>query len=245
MSLPFMPCRSWFRTCLSHLIYTVRPCLIHFTIWFTQCGRVWFTLAVTRPCHPRPCHSSQAHDIAWPSRKSLWTNCPRSASSGYHAEFHEVVIRRIPISDAGGQCDTKHRLSWTRKRVVAAHYKKADLLHCWTCSRIFLATMRTFTKDMTLSEQGRGAAWHVWINAQRGRETAWERHGRSMGVVCYVWIGLYGLLNCDSIPCWLSAEDCAIQNEELWRTIQKSDLPYNYQSLPETRGKRTSYGSFY
>ena len=38
------------------------------------------------------------------------------------------VIRRIPISDEGGQCETKHRLSWTRKRVVAAHYKKDDRL---------------------------------------------------------------------------------------------------------------------
>ena len=38
------------------------------------------------------------------------TTCSRSASSGYHAEFHEVVIRCIPISDAGGQCETKHRL---------------------------------------------------------------------------------------------------------------------------------------
>ena len=36
--------------------------------------------------------------------------CQRSASYGYHAEFHEVVTRRIPVSDAGGQCETKHRL---------------------------------------------------------------------------------------------------------------------------------------
>ena len=46
----------------------------------------------------------------------------------------KVVIRRIQVSDAGGQCETKQRLSWTRKRVVAAHYKKDDLLHCWTSS---------------------------------------------------------------------------------------------------------------
>ena len=46
----------------------------------------------------------------------------------------KIVIRRIPISYAGGQCETKHRVSWTRKRVVAAHYKKDDLLHCWTSS---------------------------------------------------------------------------------------------------------------
>jgi hypothetical protein len=39
--------------------------------------------------------------------------------------------------------------------------------------RIFPSTMRTFTKDTALSENGRGAAWHVWINA------AWERHGKS------------------------------------------------------------------
>jgi hypothetical protein len=28
-----------------------------FSIWFTQHGSVWFTLAVPPPCHPRPCRS--------------------------------------------------------------------------------------------------------------------------------------------------------------------------------------------
>jgi len=46
----------------------------------------------------------------------------------------KVVIRSIPISDAGGQCETKQRLSRTRKRVVATHFKKDDLLNCWTSS---------------------------------------------------------------------------------------------------------------
>ena len=36
--------------------------------------------------------------------------------------------------------------------------------------------MRTFTKDTALSEQGRGAARLVWINARHGRGTAWARH---------------------------------------------------------------------
>jgi len=40
----------------------------------------------------------------------------------------KVIISSIQISDAGGQCETKQRLSWTRKGVVAAHYKKDDLL---------------------------------------------------------------------------------------------------------------------
>jgi hypothetical protein len=113
---PAMPCRWGFRMCLSHLIYTVRPRLIH-------------------TCHaePMPCfdHAVLLKTTAQYGRR---VTCPRSASSGYHAEFHEVVIRSIPILDAGGQCATKNRLSWSRKRVVSAHYKKDDLLHCWTSS---------------------------------------------------------------------------------------------------------------
>jgi hypothetical protein len=40
--------------------------------------------------------------------------------------------------------------------------------------------MWNFTKDTALSEQGRGAAWHVWINERHGRGTAWEWHGHGM-----------------------------------------------------------------
>ena len=36
----------------------------------------------------------------------------------------KVVIRSIPILDAGGQCETKQCMSRMRKRVVAAHYEK-------------------------------------------------------------------------------------------------------------------------
>ena len=42
---------------------------------------------------------------------------------------------------------------------------------CYTVGlevRIFPAIMRTFTKDIALSEQERGAAWHVLINARHG-----------------------------------------------------------------------------
>ena len=105
-----------------------------FPIWFTQCNPVWFTLAIPRPFHPRSCRSSQGHGTAWPPRDALWANCQRSASSGNHAEFHEVVIRRIPISDAGGQCENKHRVLLTRKRVVAARYKKRRSVTLWTSS---------------------------------------------------------------------------------------------------------------
>jgi hypothetical protein len=67
-----------------------------FLIRFTQCGRVWFTLDM--PCRARamlwPCRSSQSHGTARPSRDGLWATCPRSAPSGYHAEFHEDCYQK-------------------------------------------------------------------------------------------------------------------------------------------------------
>ena len=121
------------------------------------------------------------------------THCGLTASVGLHPAITrsstKLLSEAYQSQMQSGQCETKHRLSWTRKRLVAAHYKKDDLLHCWTSSRIFPATMRTFTKDTALSEQGRGAAWHVWINARDGMGTAWVRRGNSM--LC-VWIGLTG-----------------------------------------------------
>jgi hypothetical protein len=91
--MPF-PCHAipkGFRLCLSHLIYLVRPFLIH-------------------TCHaaPVPCHdhlvlkaTSQGHGTARHghgmacvnyhrlSRDGIRATCPHSVSSGYHAEFHE------------------------------------------------------------------------------------------------------------------------------------------------------------
>jgi len=65
-----------------------------FPIWFTQCGRVWCTPAMPRPCHALTCRSSQGHGTARPSRDGLWATYPRSASSGYHAEFYEDCYQK-------------------------------------------------------------------------------------------------------------------------------------------------------
>jgi hypothetical protein len=50
------------------------------------------------PCHAhamlRPFRSSQGHGIVRPSRGGLWATCPRSASSGYHAEFREDCYQK-------------------------------------------------------------------------------------------------------------------------------------------------------
>jgi hypothetical protein len=104
-----------------------------FPIWFTQCGRVWFTLAMPMQCSDHAVlfkataqHVRRETTCGLPARFRLLPATTRSST--------KVVIRRIPVSDAGGQCETKHSLSWTRKRMVAAHYKKDDLLNCWTSS---------------------------------------------------------------------------------------------------------------
>ena len=87
------------------------------------------------------------------------TASSRSASSGYHAEFHEVVIRCISIPDAGGQCENKHRLHGQGKDWQQYTKKKKDSVGL--AVRIFPSTMRTFTKDTAPLEQGTGAAWLV------------------------------------------------------------------------------------
>ena len=110
--------------CLSHLLYTLRPCLIH------TCH------AMPCPATPMPCsdhafllkaqHVRRETACELPARVRLLPATTRSST--------KIVIKSIPISDAGGRCETKQRLSWTRKRVVAAHYKKYDLLNCWASS---------------------------------------------------------------------------------------------------------------
>ena len=86
--------------------------------------------------------------------------------------FTKVVTRRIPISDAGGQCEIKHRLSWTRKRVVTAHYKKEDLLHCWTSSSDISVYNPDFHEGHSTVGEGRGMAG--------------ERNACGTGTACYV-----------------------------------------------------------
>ena len=87
-------------SCLAHAAHAFPlPCRATkglecvFPMWFTQCSLVWFTLAMPCPCCAHemlwPCRSSQGHGTARPSTDGLWVTCPRSASSVYHAEFHE------------------------------------------------------------------------------------------------------------------------------------------------------------
>jgi hypothetical protein len=103
-----MPC-----PCRAHAVPMPCPCRAHavpmpcraakglecdFPIWFTECGRFWFTLSMPCPCRAYamlwPRRSSQGHATARPSRDGLWATCPHSASSSYQAEFHEDCYQK-------------------------------------------------------------------------------------------------------------------------------------------------------
>jgi hypothetical protein len=71
----------------------------------------------------------------------------------------KVLIRRIPISDADDQCETKRRFSWTRERLVTAHYKKDHLLPSSDISG-YHADFHEGHGTVGAG-QGRGAAWLV------------------------------------------------------------------------------------
>jgi hypothetical protein len=151
-----------------------------FPIWITQCGRVWLTVAIPRPCHPRPCRSSQGHGTARPSRDGLWGTCTRSAFFGYHADFHEGSYQTHTNLRCRWPVWNQTPFAWTRKSGSSTLQKKTICYTVGLAVRIFPATMRKFTKDTALSEQGRGAVYNVWINARHGRGTASARHGHGM-----------------------------------------------------------------
>jgi hypothetical protein len=146
------------------LIYTVRPCLIH-------------------TCHVMPMLCSD-HAVLL---KDTAQHVRRETACGLPACFRplpattqrstKVVIRCIPVSGAGGQCEIKHRLSWTRKRVVAAHYKKDDMLHCWTSSFGYFRLSCGLSRR-TRHYRSRAGARHGMCQLTQGM--AGERHGHCM-----------------------------------------------------------------
>jgi hypothetical protein len=122
-----------------------------FPIWFTQCGRVWFTHAIPFPCHattmpfwkrPLKATAQRGMGTAW----YMWISIGRPAT----ACGRPARVRLFPAT--------------TRSSTKVVTGSRLAV-------RIFPSTTRTFTKDTALWENGRVAAWHVWINA------AGERHG--------------------------------------------------------------------
>jgi hypothetical protein len=100
-----------------------------FLIWFTQCGRVWFTLAMPRPCH---------HSLTMPflSRPRHITDIERRPV-GYLPAFgffrlpHGVPRR---LSSEAYQSSSQRSIPATVKSGSSTLQKKDDLLNCWTSS---------------------------------------------------------------------------------------------------------------
>ena len=112
-----MPCRKGFIVCLSHLIYTVRPCLIH----------TWHSMPMPRPCH--------ALTIPFFSRPRHSTAVERRAV-GYLPAFGffrlpRGVPRRL-LSEAY-QSSSQPSIPTTVKS-GSSTLQKDDMLNCWTSS---------------------------------------------------------------------------------------------------------------
>jgi hypothetical protein len=112
--------------CVAHAVHL--PCRAAkcldcvFPIWFTQCGRDWFTLVMPRPCHaramPRPCHATTMPfwkrllktkaqrvmgaswalhgmcELASAVQRRHVGDLPAFCSFGSHAEFHETRYKQ-------------------------------------------------------------------------------------------------------------------------------------------------------
>jgi hypothetical protein len=133
-----------------------------FSIWFTQCGRVWFTLAMPRPCHAltMPFFSRPRHSTAVERRPVAYL--PEFGFFGYHTEFHKDCYQKHT---------NPHKDPYLRlERVVAAYYKKDDLLNCWTSSSDISGHHADF-------HEGHGS---VGAGQENGMACVNSRHGHGM-----------------------------------------------------------------
>ena len=151
--------------CLSHLIYTVRPCLIN-----------------TSHAMPMLCSNHavlQGHGTARPPTDGLWATCPLSASSGYHEGYHQTHTSlrcRWPVWNQTPFVMDKEKSgsSTLQKRLLDQQFAYFRL-SCGLSRR-------------TRHYRSRAGARHVMCELTHGM--AGERHGRGMGTACYVWIEL-------------------------------------------------------
>jgi hypothetical protein len=100
-----VPCHRGFRLCLSHLIYTVLPCLIHTrraAPMSHQCH------ATTMPFWKRLLKDTAKLGMAWHGtceltlaiQRRMWVTFARWVSCGYHVEFHDSCYQKhiIPLN---------------------------------------------------------------------------------------------------------------------------------------------------
>ena len=137
-----LPCRvAKSLECLSHLIYTVRPCLIH-------------------TCHAAPSHALTMPFFSRPRHSTVVERRPVGylPAVGFF-RLQRGVLRRL-LSEAY-QSSSQRSIPTTVQSGSSTLQKRRPVLTVGLAVRIFPATTRTFTKDTALSEHGRSAAWHV------------------------------------------------------------------------------------
>jgi len=98
-----------------------------FSIWFTQCGRVWFTLAMPRPCLAltMPFFSRPRHSTVVERRPVGYL-----PAFGFFRQLRGVP-RRL-LSEAY-QTSSQRSIHTTAKSGIST-LQKDDLLNCWTSS---------------------------------------------------------------------------------------------------------------
>jgi hypothetical protein len=148
-----------------------------FPIWFTQCGRVWFTLAMPRPCH--------ALTVPFFSRP-----------------WHSTVVKRRPVGylPAFGFFRLPHGVPWrllseayqsssqwsihTTVKSGSSTLQKGRSVNCWTSSSDISGYHADFHEGHGTvgAGQGRGMT----------RGTAWARHAMcesALNAHPYIWVG--------------------------------------------------------
>jgi len=121
-----------------------------FPIWFTQCGRVWFTLAMPRPCH--------ALTMSFFSRSRHSTAVKRRPVGYVHAFGFFRLPRGVPrrlLSEAY-QSSSQRSIPTTVKSDSSTLQKKDNLLNCWTSSSDISGYHADFHEEHGTVGEGQG-----------------------------------------------------------------------------------------
>jgi hypothetical protein len=159
----------------------------------------YHAVPMQRPCRSLPCHAAKGLDCVFP----VWfTQC---------GCVHTCHAAPMPQP-----CHATTMPFWKRLLKAMAQRGMGIVWHVYisigrletACGRLasvrlLPATTRTFTKDTTLSENGRGAAWYGRGAAWYGRGAAWYGRGAALawhGMCQLAFTGTrqrtFGLLKC-------------------------------------------------